>query len=108
MTMSKTEHKVISKKDTAFDINKVQIGDVVAIEWYDVHAYERIEMDEIDELEEPESTHCWGAVVRKSKRYLFIASEIGDWAADGAWIEALPYKMIEKCKVIDRIEIDNP
>jgi hypothetical protein len=105
MTMSKTEHKVISKKDTAFNINTIQIGDVVAIEWYDVHAYERIEVDEIGGLEEPEATRCWGAVVRKGKRYLFIASEIGDKDSDGAWIEALPYKMIETCKVIDKIEM---
>jgi len=63
---------------------------------------------EIDELEEPEATRCWGAVVRKGKRYLFIASEIGDREADGMWIEAIPYGMIETCKVIDKVKISDP
>jgi hypothetical protein len=62
-------------------------------------------MSEIEDLEEPEPTRCWGVVVRKSNRYLFIASELGDKDSDGAWIEALPYKMIEKCKILDKIEI---
>jgi len=89
------------------DPEHLEIGDVVAIEWHDAHAYERIEISEVDELEEPEATRCWGAVVRKGNRYLFIASEIGDRDSDGAWIEALPYKMIESCKVIDRININD-
>ncbi|MCE5296805.1 MAG: hypothetical protein LLG16_06865 [Euryarchaeota archaeon] len=96
-----------SERKEAIDPEKLEIGDVVAIEWYDVHAYERIEMSEIDELEEPEATRCWGAVVRKTKRFLFIASEIGDKDSDGVWIEALPYKMIEACKVIDRISLND-
>ena len=87
------------------DPENLEIGDVVAIEWYDVHAYERIELSEIDELEEPEATRCWGAVVRKGKNFLFIASEIGDRESDGLWIEAIPYITIKMCKVIDRIEI---
>ena len=89
------------------DLKQLKVGDVVAIEWHDAHAYERIEISEVDELEEPEATRCWGAVVRKGSRYLFIASEIGDQDSDGAWVEALPYKMIESCKVIDRIKIHN-
>jgi hypothetical protein len=93
-----------NEKKANVDPEQLEIGDVVAIEWYDVHAYERIELSEIDELEEPEVTYCWGAVVRKGKRFLFIASEIGDRKSDGIWIEALPYKMIEDCKVIDRIK----
>lgn len=88
-------------------LDHLEIGDVVAIEWYDVHSYERIELSEIDELEEPEATRCWGAVVRKGINFLFIASEIGDRASDGIWIEALPYSMIETCKVIDNIKMDN-
>jgi len=92
-------------KRTNVDPRQLEIGDVVAIEWYDVHAYERIEMNEIEDLDEPEATRCWGAVVRKGKEFLFIAAEIGDHDSDGVWIEALPYKMIETCKVISRIEI---
>jgi len=105
--MGKKKQKEFIKDDTTFDLEKIQVGDVVEIQWYDVHAYERIEISEIDELEEPEATRCWGAVVRKGKGYLFIASEIGDRYSDGAWIEALPYKMIESCKVIDSIDIDD-
>jgi hypothetical protein len=108
MPRSKTRQKEIVEGDGVFDADKIRVGDVVEILWYDVHSYERIEISEIDELEEPESTHCWGAVLRKGKRYLFIASEIGDREADGVWIEAIPYKMIETCKVLDRIKISDP
>ena len=52
-------------KKTNIDPGHLKIVDVVAIEWYDFHAYERIELSEIDGLEEPEATRCWGAVVRK-------------------------------------------
>jgi hypothetical protein len=103
--MGKMKQKETIKKDAAFDIEKIRVGDVVEIRWYDVHSYERIEISEIDDLEEPEATTCWGAVVRKGSRYLFIASEIGDRDSDGAWIEALPYRMIETCKVFNRISI---
>ena len=107
MPIRKKKQKEFIKDDATFDLDKIQVGDVVEIQWCDVHAYERIEIDEIDELEEPESTLCWGAVVRKGTKFLFIASEIGDRDSDGVWMEALPYKMIETCKVIDRIEIHN-
>ena len=104
-TISKTKPKENVKNNTAFDLENIQIGDVVEIRWCDVHAYERIEISEIDEHDEPQATRCWGAVVRKGSRYLFIASEIGDRDSDGAWIEALPYRMIETCKVFNRISI---
>ena len=103
--MAKTNR---SRPSSVVGPETLQIGDVVAIEWYDVHSYERMEICEIEELEEPEPTRCWGAVVRKGKRYLFTATEIGDQESDGAWIEAIPYRMIETCKVIDRIKVCNP
>ena len=46
------------------DPENLEMRDVVAIEWCDVHAYERIEMCGIGELDNPETTCCWGAVVR--------------------------------------------
>lgn len=101
--MGKTKYKETSKQNIAFDVDKIQVGDVVVIQWNDVHAYERIEISDINELDEPEATRCWGAVVRKGSKYLFIASEIGDSESDGVWIEALPYGMIQSCKVIDSI-----
>lgn len=103
--MSKKKSRKIQDDDSIFDRDKAQVGDVVEILWRDVHAYERIEMSEIDELDEPESTVCWGAIVRKSEKYLFIASEIGDKDSDGVWIEAIPYRLIESFMVISRIKI---
>ncbi len=104
--MNKAKNKGERENDCTVDIASIQIGDVVAIEWLDAHEFERIRMDEIDDLDEPGLTRCWGAVVRKSERYLFIASEIGDGESDGVWIEALPYGMIESCKVIDHIDLN--
>ena len=104
--MIKTKRNRIEKNDAKLDLEKIKVGDVVAIEWLDVHAYERIEINDLDELEEPEVTRCWGAVVRKGNRYLFIASEIGDSESDGVWIEALPYRVIHSCKAIDKTVLD--
>jgi hypothetical protein len=95
-----------NKKKTNIDPRQLEIGDVVAIEWYDVHAYERIEISEIDALEDPGTTRCWGVVLKKSKKYLFIASELGDVDSDGIWLEALPFKIINRCIVIDTLKFD--
>ena len=100
---SKSSVKLVN---CAIDAKDLDVGDVVAIEWNDVHAYERIEISEINELEEPEATLCWCVVVRKTKRYLFIASELGDKDSDGAWIEAIPFKIINKLKLLDKIIIN--
>ena len=105
--ISRTKLKETVNKDTVSDKERIQVGDVVEIKWYDVHSYERMEMGEIDGLGEPEATRCWGAVVRKGRRYLFIATEIGDRESDGVWIEAIPFRMIENCKVIDRIKVSH-
>jgi hypothetical protein len=103
--MSKKKARIIHDNNIVFDREKAKVGDVVEIRWRDVHAYERIEMNGIEELDEPESTVCWGAIVRKGDNYLFIASEIGDKDSDGVWVEALPYGMILSCKVISTNEI---
>ena len=104
--MSKTKKKRIGKNEAEIEMEKIKVGDIVAIEWLDVHSYERIVISELDDLEEPEATRCWGAVIRKGNRYLFIASEIGDSESDGVWIEALPYRVIHSCKVIDKTVLD--
>jgi len=103
--MSKKKARIIHDNNIVFDLEKAKVGDVVEIRWRDVHAYERIEIDEIDELDEPESTVCWGAIVRKGDNYIFIASEIGDKDSDGVWVEAIPYRLIESCMVISSIKI---
>jgi hypothetical protein len=105
--MSKKKSRKIQDDDSIFDRDKAQVGDVVEIQWRDVHAYERIEMREIDELDEPEPTICWGSIVRKGDNYLFIASEIGDKDSDGVWIEAIPYNLIESCKILSIHKFDN-
>lgn len=58
--MIKTKRNRIEKNDAKLDLETIKVGDVVAIEWHDVHAYERIRLDEIRDLEEPGVTHCWG------------------------------------------------
>ena len=88
-------------KNVNVDPEQLEIGYVVAIEWYDVHAYERIELSEIDELKEPEATYWWGAEFRKVKRFLLIALKIGGRDSDGVKIEALPYCMIDITKQED-------
>lgn len=103
--MSKKKSSKAHDDDTVFDREKAKVGDVVEIQWRDVHAYERMEMCEIGELDEPEPTICWGAIVRKSDNYLFIASEVGDKDSDGVWVEAIPYRLIESCMVISSIKL---
>lgn len=103
--MSKKKERKTRDDDAVFNRYKAHVGDVVEIRWCDVHSYERIAVNEIDELDEPESTICWGAIVRKSEKYLFIASEIGDKDSDGVWIEAIPYWLIESCTMISSIKI---
>lgn len=104
--MSKTKRNRIEKNDAETDIEKIKVGDVVAIEWLDVHAYERIRLNEIEDLEEPGATRCWGAVVRLSEKFIFIAHEIGVNDADGVWVEALPYGIICSCDIIGCVVIE--
>ena len=84
---------------------RLKLGDVVSIEWRDAISMDRVSIDELGDLEEPGITRCWGVVVRKSRRYLFIASEIGDSESDSMWVEALPYKLVDRCRVLDRTQL---
>jgi hypothetical protein len=43
-------------------------------------------------------------VVRKTRKYLFVASEVGDHESDSLWVEVLPYKLIERCKILEKAE----
>jgi len=83
---------------------QLRIGDVASIEWRDVTSMDRITMDEVQEIEEPGITRCWGMVVRKTRKYLFVASEVGDSESDSLWVEVLPYKLIERCKILEKAE----
>jgi len=83
---------------------RLKLGDVASIEWRDAISMDRVSIDEIGNLEEPGITRCWGVVVRKTRRYLFIASEVGDSESDSMWVEALPYRIIDRCKVLDRTQ----
>ena len=99
----KMPKKVITRRNV--NPRRLKIGDVVAVKWRDAVSMERVEWDELNEIEDPEPTSCWGAVVRKSRKYVYLASEIGDRTSDSLWIEALPYRLIEECRIIDRAEI---
>ena len=83
---------------------QLRLGDVASIEWRDAISMERVSVDEIRDIEEPGITRCWGMVVRKTKKYLFVASEVGDRESDSLWVEALPYKLIERCKILEKAE----
>ena len=83
---------------------QLRVGDVASIEWRDAISMDRLSAEEIMDIEEPGSTRCWGVVVRKTRRYVFIASEVGDPESDSMWVEALPYKLIERCKILEKAE----
>ena len=93
------------KSNENIDPRKTKLGDVLAIGWSDTISLERGEWEEFDDIEDPEMTRCWGVVVHKSDRYLYLASEMGDRTSDSMWVEALPYRLIEECKLLDRIKI---
>lgn len=84
---------------------RLRVGDVASIEWRDAISMDRLSAEEVLEIEEPGITRCWGVVVRKSRRYLFIASEVGDLGSDSLWVEALPYRLIDRCRVLDRTQL---
>ena len=88
-------------------LKNLKISDVVAISWYDTMGMERLTHEEIEDLDEPGLTRCWGVVVKKGQRYLVIAQELGDDDSDGNYVEMLPYSLIESCRVLDHIQLNN-
>jgi len=54
--MSNKKPRKAHDDNTVFDLEKAKVGDAVEIRWCDVHVYERIEMGEINEFDEPEPT----------------------------------------------------
>ena len=87
-------------------LGSLKTGDVVCISWMDTFGMDRMTWEEIDELEEPSHTKCWGVVVKKTAKYLIIATEICDGDSDGNYIEMLPFGMIHECKVLDHIDLE--
>jgi hypothetical protein len=94
--------KRLGKKPSWVTPRQLRVGDVASIEWRDAISMDRLSAEEIMDIEEPGITRCWGMVVRKTRRYLFIASEVGDPESDSMWVEALPCKLIDRCRVLDR------
>jgi len=90
-----------SRKSRWISPRQLRIGDVASIEWRDAISMDRLSAEEIMDIQEPRITRCWGVVVRKTRRYLFIASEVGDPESDSMWVEALPYRLIDRCRVLD-------
>jgi len=86
---------------------KLKPGDIVEIEWYDTHGLERLSMDEIAELDDPEATVAYGIVLRNGSRYLTIASELcTDLSSDGNYLEQIPHGTIIGAKLLGRREIN--
>ena len=82
---------------------KLKPGDIVEVEWFDTHGLERLSMDEIAELEDPEATVAYGIVFRNGSRYLTIASEFcADISSDGNYLEQIPHGTIQKIRVFGR------
>ena len=97
--------KRLGKKPGWVTPRQLRVGDVASIEWRDAISMDRLSAEEIIDIEEPGITRCWGVVVRKTRRYLFIASEVGDSGSDSLWVEALPYRLIDRCRVLDRTQL---
>jgi hypothetical protein len=82
---------------------KLKPGDIVEIEWYDTHGLERLSMDEIAELDDPEATVAYGIVLRNGSRYLTIASELcTDLSSDGNYLEQIPHGTIQRIRILGR------
>jgi len=82
---------------------KLKPGDIVEVEWFDTHGLDRLSVDEIAELEDPEATVAYGIVVRNGSRYLTIASELcTDLSSDGNYLEQIPHGTIQKIRVFGR------
>jgi len=87
-------------------LESLKTGDVVCISWTDTFGMDRMTWEEIGDLEEPPNTRCWGVVVKKTAKYLIIATEICDSCSDGNYIEMLPFGMIRGCKVLDHLDLE--
>jgi len=86
---------------------KLKPGDIVEVEWLDTHGLERMSMDDIAELEDPESTVAYGIVLRNGSRYLTIASELcTDLSSDGNYLEQIPHGTIQMIRVLGRRAVE--
>ena len=82
---------------------KLKPGDIVEVEWLDTHGLERLSMDEIAELEDPDATVAYGIVLRNGSRYLTIASELcTDLSSDGNYLEQIPHGTILRARVLGK------
>jgi hypothetical protein len=82
-------------------------GDIVEVEWFDTHGLERLSMDEIAELENPEATVAYGIVLRNGSRYLTIASELcTDLSSDGNYLEQIPHGTIQRVRILGGRKMD--
>lgn len=80
--------------------DKLHVGDIVRLEWLDVHGYERQTVDDIKQLTDPQPTRSYGVVVRLLDKCLVLAHEIGDCDGDGYQTSQYPFGLILACDVL--------
>lgn len=85
--------------------SNLNIGDIVRIEWLDVHGMDRQTTDDIQALNDPEPTRSFGVVVRLMDKSLAIAHELGDSSADGFSVSVYPYGLINAIDVLGHEDI---
>lgn len=99
------EKKVPAAKKVEVMRKNLNIGDVVRIEWLDVHGMERQTIEDIQALTDPEPTRSYGVVVRLMEKSMAIAHELGDSMADGYSVSVYPYGLITALEILGHEEI---
>jgi len=101
------ERKEVDTMSVKANSRKLKPGDIVEVEWFDTHGLERLSIDEIAELEDPEATVAYGIVLRNGSRYLTIASELcADLSSDGNYLEQIPHGTIQRVRILGRRKMD--
>jgi hypothetical protein len=87
---------------------KLDRGDIVEVEWSDTHSLDRMTSGEVEEMGDPGSTLSYGVVLRDTRRYLTIASELClDMSSDCYWVEQIPHGTIKAVRKLGRREIES-
>jgi hypothetical protein len=106
MSGAKPKLKQMSKGQQVEVLRKnLNLGDVVRIEWLDVHGAERQTVEDIQALTDPEPTRSYGVVVRLMEKSMAVAHELGDRNADGFSVSTYPYGLITAIEVLGHEEI---
>ena len=85
---------------------QLQIGDVLELEWTDVQAHERLSIEQLQALTDPEPTRTWGVVVKLLPESVVIAHELSDPTTDGCWASTYPFRLIDFARLLARVDIE--